>query len=72
MKGVVKWFDNRPGKGFGFIVPESGGPDVFAPLRGIAKHIVELHSGQNVQYEVRPSRRGGQEAFNVEPIAWKA
>ncbi len=26
IRGHVKWFD--PGKGFGFIVPESGGPDI--------------------------------------------
>ncbi|MSZ39031.1 MAG: cold-shock protein, partial [Actinobacteria bacterium] len=31
--GVVKWFNNE--KGYGFITPDEGGPDLFAHFSSI-------------------------------------
>ena len=57
--GTVKWFNNA--KGYGFIVPESGGEDVFVHYSTIdGTGFKTLKEGQNVQYEASESPRGVQ------------
>ncbi len=59
--GTVKWFNED--KGFGFLVPEDGGKDVFVHFRSIAtegyKTLVE---GQRVQFSVEQGQKGLQAA----------
>ena len=58
-KGLVKWFDKT--KGFGFIVPESGGPDVFvhySDITGTDGEYKTLIDGQHVEYDETTGDRG--------------
>ncbi|MCC5972170.1 MAG: cold shock domain-containing protein [Pararhodobacter sp.] len=68
MRGSVKWFD--PGKGFGFIVSESGGPDILLHVNALRNF------GQSsvcdravVDVTVQQTQRGLQvvEVFEVLP-----
>ena len=57
--GTVKWFNNA--KGYGFIVPEGGGEDVFVHYSAIdGSGFKTLKEGQLVQYEAAASPRGVQ------------
>ncbi len=56
--GTVSWYDGD--KGFGFITPESGGPDVFAHVRDLADGLPELDEGDRVTYDVVMSEKGPQ------------
>ena len=56
--GTVSWYDGD--KGFGFIAPESGGPDVFVHVRGLADGLAELGEGDRVVYDVVVSQKGPQ------------
>lgn len=59
--GVVKWFNAD--KGFGFIQPEAGGPDVFVHISAIERAgLRSLAEGQKVSYEVLVDRRSGKYA----------
>lgn len=63
--GTVKWFN--PTKGFGFIQPEAGGPDVFVHISAVqAAGMSTLNEGQRVQYDLeRDERRGKSHAANL-------
>ena len=62
--GVVKWFN--PSKGFGFIVPDEGGNDVFVHISAVeSAGLHSLNEGQKVEYELVPSRDGRFEADNL-------
>ncbi|MDF2177716.1 cold shock domain-containing protein CspD [Aliiglaciecola sp. CAU 1673] len=55
--GKVKWFNNA--KGFGFIVPEDGGEDVFAHYSTIQMDgYRSLKAGQEVTFEVQQGPKG--------------
>jgi cold shock protein len=65
--GTVKWFNDA--KGFGFIVQDSGGPDVFCHHSEIqAEGFRTLAEGQKVEFDVTKGPKGLQ-AANVRPIA---
>jgi CspA family cold shock protein len=51
--GKVKFFNES--KGFGFIVPEDGGKDIFVHANGL---IDDIREGDNVSYEVEEGRKG--------------
>ncbi len=53
--GVVKWFNGN--KGFGFIVPDDGGNDVYVHVSAVlAAGIRDLYEKDRVEYEVTKSR----------------
>lgn len=55
--GKVKWFNNA--KGFGFIVPESGGEDIFAHYSTIQMDgYRSLKAGQEVTYDIQQGPKG--------------
>ncbi|MCV6639368.1 cold-shock protein [Candidatus Albibeggiatoa sp. nov. NOAA] len=64
--GTVKLFDEK--KGFGFIVPDAGGKDVFvhhSAIKGSGFKV--LKQGQKVEYEYTETAKGLQ-ATSVEAI----
>ncbi len=49
--GTVKWFN--PSKGFGFIVPDDGGNDVFVHISAVEKAGMQtLNEEQKINYEL--------------------
>lgn len=55
--GKVKWFNDL--KGFGFIEPDDGGPDVFAHFSAIDMDgFKTLKEGSRVSYEVNEGPKG--------------
>ena len=57
--GTVKWFNGT--KGYGFIQPDAGGPDVFVHISAVERAgLRDLREGQKVNYEVIPDRRTGK------------
>ena len=57
--GKVKWFNSA--KGFGFITPDNGGPDLFAHFSAIqSSGYKELLEDQKVSFEVVQGAKGLQ------------
>ena len=53
--GTVKWFNTT--KGFGFIMPQDGGKDVFVHITAVqAAGLRGLTEGQKISYEVAMER----------------
>ena len=64
MKGSVKWFDAK--KGFGFLVPDDGSPDVFVHHSSIhASGFRSLGEGEVVEFEVITEPNGKSKAIHV-------
>ena len=61
-QGTVKFFNND--KGFGFIVQEENGSDVFVHTNGL---IDEIRENDKVEFEVEQGRKG-LNAVNVKVI----
>ncbi len=63
--GTVKWFNAT--KGFGFIMPEDGGKDVFVHITAVqAAGLKGLNDGQRVTFETT-TERGKIAAVNLRP-----
>ncbi|MBW7835775.1 MAG: cold-shock protein [Sphingomonadales bacterium] len=55
-EGTVKWYN--PTKGFGFIVPASGGKDVFVHISAVEQAgLSGLNEGDKVSFELTTDRR---------------
>ena len=68
--GTVKWFNDA--KGFGFIEPEEGGPDVFAHLSAIdMEGFRTLKQGSKVSFELVQGPKGNL-AQNIRPMIAQA
>jgi len=61
--GKVKWFNNA--KGYGFILPEHGGEDLFAHFSTIQMDGYKtLRAGQEVEFDVEAGPKG-MHAINI-------
>ena len=57
--GTVKWFNND--KGFGFIVPDDGGADVFVHISAVERAGMRtLNEGQKLSYQLQSNPKNGK------------
>jgi CspA family cold shock protein len=64
--GQVKWFNNA--KGFGFILPDGGGGDLFAHYSAITMDGYKtLKAGQNVSFDIVEGPKG-LHAANIQAV----
>ena len=57
--GTVKFFNAQ--KGFGFIVQDRGGPDVFVHISAVEQAgIRNLNEGQKLSFDVQTDQRSGK------------
>jgi len=65
-QGTVKWFNAE--KGFGFITPDEGGPDLFVHHSAIqTRGFRTLDENQRVNFDVAQGQKGPQ-ATNVTKV----
>ena len=65
-QGSVKWFNSE--KGFGFLAPDGGGPDVFVHYSAIQSDgYRSLNEEQRVELDITEGQKGPQ-AANVRPV----
>lgn len=62
--GTVKWFNTT--KGYGFIKPDDGGPDVFVHISAVEKAgYTGLAEGARISFEAKAGRSGKVSAENL-------
>ncbi len=60
-QGTVKFFNAQ--KGYGFIVQDAGGPDVFVHISAVERAGMRtLVDGQKVSFDIEADRRSGKSA----------
>jgi len=63
--GTVKWFNEN--KGWGFIVPDEGGDDIFVHYSAIeTEGFKTLKEGQKVNFELKLGKDGKYQADSVQ------
>jgi CspA family cold shock protein len=59
--GTVKFFNSQ--KGFGFIVQDGGGPDVFVHISAVERAgMSNLNEGQKLSFDIVADRKNGKSA----------
>jgi cold shock protein len=59
MTGTVKWFNAT--KGYGFILPDDGGKDVFVHVSAVERSgLGALKDGQKISFEITTDKRTGK------------
>ncbi len=62
--GIVKWYNAT--KGYGFIQPTDGGPDVFVHVSAVERSgLGTLKEGQKVSFEAVRGQKGKVAAENL-------
>ena len=62
--GTVKWFNTT--KGFGFIMPQDGGKDVFVHISAVERAGLKgLNENQKIGFELQSGRDGKQSAGDL-------
>jgi CspA family cold shock protein len=62
--GTVKWFNDQ--KGYGFIAPANGGPDVFVHISAVERAgLSGLAEGQQIEFETEVGKNGKSAAINL-------
>jgi CspA family cold shock protein len=65
--GSVKFFDTA--KGFGFLIPDAGGQDVFVDKAAVrSAGLSALEKGQRFSYELAQDAKGASKAVKLETI----
>ena len=64
-RGIIRWYSKE--KGFGFIIPDGGGKDIYLQGTNIETPDHELVDFQRVEYEITLGRKG-PEAIHVKAI----
>jgi CspA family cold shock protein len=64
-QGVVKFFNGE--RGYGFIMPDDGGGDVFVLITAVeSAGLKSLNEGQRISFDVEPDKKGkGPKAVNL-------
>lgn len=64
-QGTVKFFNAE--KGFGFIKPDGGGPDIFVHVTAVQNAgLKTLSEGQKISFDVEPDKKGkGPKAIDL-------
>lgn len=62
--GTVKFYNGT--KGFGFIRPIDGSPDVFVHVSALERAgLTDLQEGQKLQFDLQPDQKGRHSAGNL-------
>ena len=62
--GTVKFFNAQ--KGFGFIVQDGGGPDVFVHISAVERAgMSNLNEGQKLSFDIVADRKNGKSAADT-------
>ena len=65
--GTVKWFS--PQKGYGYIHPDDGGPNIFVHISAVeSAGMSALKGGQRVIFEIQGDERGNVSAASLKPL----